>query len=270
MRDMKKIILSILCLSLFMASCQKKELHLDLIETACKNFKISEPERTWISDPSCGGTSVNASVQITFKYDGKKECIDHIDLAPKFYRANNSEIGNIQYTSRLMKSDPKVNINSSTVTFIFDFTFANTSDADALNHLNLKLHIENELEHESNKLELRINSTCPILDPSTYKVKSTTTVSSSTVQITLYDDAAEDGDIVSVFLNNVWVLENYTLTKAGQTFTYNVSPGNNHLVLFAVNEGSSGPNTVAISVNGGSKINLSPDLLTGEAVNIQF
>ena len=83
-------------------------------------------------------------------------------------------------------------------------------------------------------------------------------------------DGEEDGDIVSVWINDNVVLDNYMLTNAGRTFTFQVQPGNNKLVLFAINEGDVGPNTAAITINNSRRINLSPDLLRGEAINIVF
>jgi hypothetical protein len=254
------------------SECQMKDLDLELVETACKNFKISNAIPSWPSntDPSCSGAPLNASFQVTFSYDGKKECIDHLDLSPKFYRADNSEISGIDFINVMKKSDPDISIGSNSVTFTFRFTFQDATHATSINHILLKLHVENELDNESNKLELRLNANCSTVPSSTYKVKEIVNVSSKTVQVTLFDDAAEDGDIVSVYLNGAWELENYTLKKAGETFTWTINSGSNDLVLFAVNEGSSGPNTCAISINGGSNISLSPDLLTGEAINIKF
>ena len=251
-------------------TCQKKDLDIKLEETQCKRFKISEPTYAWISDPSCGGTSVNASLRVTFKYDGELDCIKKIVVSPKFYRSNNNEISGVTYNGSINSTDPVVTVSGMFVTFIFNFTFASTVDADAFNHIFIKFHTENDLGDKSNKLELRSNAGCSTVDPSTYNVSTTVPVTSSNVTIRLWDDAAEDGDIVSVYLNGVWVLENYTLTKNGENFNFTVNPGSNHLVLFAVNEGSTGPNTCALSVNGGSQVNLSPDLLTGEAVDIQF
>ena len=89
----------------------------------------------------------------------------------------------------------------------------------------------------------------------------------------LYGTMHEDGDLVSVYLNGMWIIENHFLLNAGTLFTYSTSllnPGSNDLVVFALNEGSSGPNTVSISINGDEIENFSPGMLTGEAVEINF
>lgn len=249
-------------------NCQKKELVLNLVETACKNFKIHSPAFQWITDPSCGTSGTKGSIRVSFGFDGNKDCINQINIQPGFYKADNSEIPNVAFPATLQTTDPVVTLEDQTITFIFAFEFATPADADALNHLYFKLSTQNELGNKSKNLELRINGACSTVNPSTYKVVKEVTVNTETVQITLKDDATEDGDIVSIYLNGTWVLENYVLTNAGETFTFPVNKGDNHLVLFAVNEGKVGPNTVSLSING-TDINISPDLLTGEAVNIK-
>jgi hypothetical protein len=260
--------LSIILMISIVCSCQKKELVLNLVETACKGFKIHSPDYQWITDPSCGTTGTNGSIQVTFSFDGDKECINQINIQPGFYKADNSMIPNVAFAATLQTTDPVVTLEDDTITFTFAFEFASPEDADALNHLYFKLSTQNELGNKSKNLELRINGACSTVNPNTYKVVKEITVTTEVVQITLKDDATEDGDIVSIYLNGTWVLENYVLTNAGETFTFAVNKGDNHLVLFAVNEGKVGPNTVSLSING-TDINISPDLLTGEAVNIK-
>lgn len=249
-------------------SCQKKELELNLVETACKDFKIHSPSYQWISDPSCGTTSNKGSIRVTFGFDGGKDCINQINIEPGFYKANNTAIPDVAFAAILQTTDPIVSLEEHTISFTFPFDFATPVDADSLNHLYFKLSTQNELGNKSKNLELRINGACSTVNPSTYKVIKEITVATDSTQITLKDDATEDGDIVSIYLNGTWVLENYVLTNTGETFTFPIKKGDNHLVLFAVNEGKVGPNTVSMSINGTS-INISPDLLTGEAVNIK-
>ncbi|MCS6823858.1 MAG: hypothetical protein NZ529_06140 [Cytophagaceae bacterium] len=258
--------------TLYFPSCQKKTSYLDVIESACQGLKLSNQRYTKISDPSCGNTGRKAAYRIYFDFPAdKRECIHEIIIEPRFYRANGSTISNVSYESSLSKNSPKVTINNGTANFLFEFEFATDTDADNMNHVYLKFFTRNEQQTESkNKLELRINGECSTVDPSTYTVTQTVNVSDNWVTIRFWDDAAEDGDIISVYLNGVWVLENYTLSNAGETFRFNIYPGNNHLVIYAVNEGTSGPNTLALSVNGGTEISMSPDLLTGQAINIKL
>lgn len=249
--------------------CQKKDIDINLIETACKNFKIYSPTYELKVDP-CKGTSTAGLLRITFMFDGDKECIDKINVAPQFYKLDNKEISNVIYLPSILKEDTSVTISGNHISFNYYFQMASLPDASALNHILLKMYTENELGNESKKIELRINTQCSRVDPSTYSVTKTVNVTNRQINVTLWDDAAEDGDIVSIYLNGIWVMENYTLKKDGETFPFNINAGDNHIVLFAVNEGKSGPNTAAISINGNEKITISPDLLKGEAINIKF
>ena len=265
-----------LTLCLF-STCTKKDLNLEIIELKCKDFKISNANVTNKFDPSCGGGATTGQFVVSFDYDGDSECLHHISLSPVFYNKFNNALSNITYNDSLPVSSPKVSVSGKHVTFTFDYTFADATNADALNFIYLRFETQNKIGNPSNHLEVRINTACSVVDPSTYnstpkagQPSRTVPVSSSTVKITFLDYAAEDGDIISVNLNNVWVLENYTITNAGQTFTFNINSGNNTLVAYAVNQGKSGPNTLAIQVNGGTKMELDPELLTGEAVKIVF
>ena len=157
----------------------------------------------------------------------------------------------------MQATDPLVTITGDSIIFKLNYTFADGTDPKSLNFIYVNYYTENEYGDISKKLQLRVNSTCGTIDPTTYKVVDTVKVTSSTVSITLWDDGEEDGDIVSVWINDKLVLDNYTLTNAGRTFTFQVQPGNNKLILFAINEGNVGPNTASITINNSSRINLS-------------
>jgi len=73
------------------------------------------------------------------------------------------------------------------------------------------------------------------------------TVDSRTVTLTIWDHGAEDGDIVSIFIND-HKLGQGKITKAGARFTLNLNPGPNTLRVLAHNEGTSSPNTAAVSI----------------------
>lgn len=265
-----KVWTMLLVASGILLTCQKKRLEIDIEETACKNFKISSPSYTKIVDPSCSGTPNGGKLRIACKHSGKTECIKKINIKARFYNSNNVLINDVSYPSELQASDPLVSITSDSIIYFLEYTFANGTDPKSLNFIYVNYYTENEYGDISKKLQLRVNSNCGTIDPGTYKTVDTVKVTSSTVTITLWDDGKEDGDIVSVWINDKLVLDNYTLTNAGQTFNFQIQAGNNKLILFAINEGTVGPNTAAITINNSSTINLSPDLLKGEAINIVF
>jgi hypothetical protein len=78
-------------------------------------------------------------------------------------------------------------------------------------------------------------------------------VSATKVIIKVWDHQQVDGDIVSLNLNGVWVLQNHTLAKQAYVFEVTLKPGENLLVLHALNLGKYSPNTAAVQVIDGTK-----------------
>ncbi len=275
---MKKYLLILIAFAgvLSITSCTKKSTKLDFFEVACRNMRIKHPtavmlgDSTWQSDATCGNIPYMGSVNISFDMNADMKCFHKIRMGKVGFWAGTNKLHAQDFTTELLKTDPHVQINGKRITYTFCFLMQSQQDWDDLTHFNVRWHIENEIGDESNTLLIRVNMPGKGPDPSTYDVTNTVTVNSPHVDLRLWDHAAEDGDIVSVSLNGVWVINHHTLRKAGDHFSLLVKPGDNHLVVYAENEGSSGPNTCSISINGGKKITLNPDLLTGEAINIQF
>jgi hypothetical protein len=72
-----------------------------------------------------------------------------------------------------------------------------------------------------------------------------------------------DGDTVSIWLNHVPFLKEHGLTRAKQTFSLPLQPGNYFLVLHAHNLGSKPPNTAGLRLELGElsyEMDLSSDL----------
>ena len=65
-----------------------------------------------------------------------------------------------------------------------------------------------------------------------------------------YDNRLIDGDIISVKLNNSWIIKRHLLTKEPKIIQAKLLEGDNFLVIYAHNEGSKPPNTIGITVNG--------------------
>lgn len=104
------------------------------------------------------------------------------------------------------------------------------------------------------------------------EVQGTATVNSHIVTFNVWDSGAIDGDIISLNVNGNWVLQQYTLTgtKKPISVTLNKS-GYSYVALFAHNEGSSPPNTAALSLNDGTSeqtLVLSANLTTNAAYNL--
>ncbi len=74
------------------------------------------------------------------------------------------------------------------------------------------------------------------------------------IEIKLYDDKTQDGDIVTVYFNGEPIVERFTVTKKGIKFKINLEPGSNYLLMYAHNLGSIPPNTATIQYKIGRAV----------------
>jgi hypothetical protein len=78
------------------------------------------------------------------------------------------------------------------------------------------------------------------------------TVAAPLAELELWDDAAEDGDTVSIRLNDREVVTGFPVLKQRQKLSVTLSPGVNRLVLIADNLGSIPPNTAVMKITAGT------------------
>lgn len=78
------------------------------------------------------------------------------------------------------------------------------------------------------------------------------TVNASQVLLELWDDAAEDGDSVSIRLNDHLVVAGFPVLKKRQNLSVELQPGENRLILIADNLGSIPPNTAVMRITAGT------------------
>lgn len=259
-------------LLLFATACTDKSLDIEVEQDACKRFKIQTPSYQLLEDPCTDSVKIRAEIQ--FEFNRSVECLHLVNNLPAFYNRGNNLINPATFSSQISREN--INVTNEKATYTFEATFSDVAAAAQLNHLILDFNTQNELEVKSNTLQIRINTSCSTVDPSSYDVNPNEVIiprNQSLFTIRLWDNAAEDGDIVSLYLNGQWIIENHSLLKNGADFNFSTSllnPGANDLVVFALNEGSSGPNTVSIAINGQEIQNFKPGLLTGEAVRINF
>lgn len=97
-------------------------------------------------------------------------------------------------------------------------------------------------------------------------------VTSENIEILVWDNLQEDGDIVSLNINGKWVLENYEITKTKKSIKYKIEKNtNNYIVLYAHNLGKRPPNTASVSINDGNgekTLILKSDLKSSGAINL--
>lgn len=82
----------------------------------------------------------------------------------------------------------------------------------------------------------------------TVEKQETVEITSSRMDIFVWDNETVDGDIISLNFNGEWILREYSLTKVRKKIALNLNPhAGNYLILYAHNLGSNPPNTAAIS-----------------------
>jgi len=83
--------------------------------------------------------------------------------------------------------------------------------------------------------------------------KDAVRVKSKIVTVKIWDDQQEDGDIVSVFLNDARIKKEISVKKSEHIFTIELNKGVNTFKLLAHNEGKNPPNTAAILIDDGNE-----------------
>lgn len=84
------------------------------------------------------------------------------------------------------------------------------------------------------------------------KSQDEVTISSTQATILVWDHGAVDLDTISINLNGEWILENYGLQKSAYQIQVTLQPGDNYLMLYAHNLGTTPPNTASIKVDDGT------------------
>ncbi len=88
--------------------------------------------------------------------------------------------------------------------------------------------------------------------PSNYSNQGTITVKNKTLTVCVYDNSAEDGDVLDLIVNGSTILSNYEILNTEKCLTSTVSDGDNWIGVIARSEGSAGNVCSAtITVNDG-------------------
>lgn len=98
-------------------------------------------------------------------------------------------------------------------------------------------------------------------------------VKSRKIELEIWDQGIEDGDIISLNLNQRWILENYTIKKRKKIIEITLDGKENYLILHALNLGSSPPNTVALAIRDGKNIHktlLNSNLKASDSIEITY
>jgi hypothetical protein len=77
--------------------------------------------------------------------------------------------------------------------------------------------------------------------------------SSQQITLALWDDAVEDGDSVSIKINDKWLVQGFPVKNKTQFITVTLQPGPNTITFIADNLGSIPPNTSVLELIDGKK-----------------
>jgi opacity protein-like surface antigen len=107
----------------------------------------------------------------------------------------------------------------------------------------------------------------------TVKVSQKVTVRNPTVRVQVWDDQEIDGDRISLKLDEMWIMQNYTLTEKKKEVLITLKPGLNYFTLHALNLGRLSPNTAALNIIDGAqthKIVLESTLTQSGTIEINY
>jgi len=105
------------------------------------------------------------------------------------------------------------------------------------------------------------------------KEAGTVSVKARQITLAIWDDAVEDGDTISLRINDKWVVQNMAVKKKPQFLTVSVNPGPNTITFIAENLGAIIPNTSVLEINDGRQRRaffIDTNLSTNNHVNIIY
>lgn len=265
--------MTLIIIAMVTFSCQHKDLQIDVIETKCDGFVIRNPTYEFVNQ-QCNHGENGKTFEVTFDFDGDVDCLHLIDAEVTFHDIEGNELNNIVHGPESMPFDSSnVSITGDEVTFAYCYHFTSLLSEEDLNYIQITYHTENEQQDESNNLGLRINIPgAQVREPNTSDFKEIIEVDSKEIRLFIYDDASQDGDIISINVNQEWVIENRMITNDGEYVTLDLEPNNvNFIMFYAVNEGDSSPNTLAGRIEDeGEPIEFDVTMNTGEVVYFEI
>ncbi len=76
---------------------------------------------------------------------------------------------------------------------------------------------------------------------------------SQQINLAIWDDAAEDGDSISINIDGKWIVQGFPVKKTPQFIPVKLKPGPNTIIFMADNLGSIPPNTSVLEIIDGKK-----------------
>ena len=178
-------------------------------------------------------------------------------------------------------SSAKVNIILNNASKLLDFTDKNNW---ASNFIALKVYLKHNPDDDTKFQEYYSgdwgnstngSSNNSSNDKNGKQNKAIGTLVSKSQQLTfaIWDDAVEDGDSISLSINNKWIVRGFPVLKKPQYLTVTLQPGPNEITFMADNLGSIIPNTSVLEVIDGKKRKsffIETDLDTNNLIKIYY
>gem|GEM_PF-2876040 len=104
-------------------------------------------------------------------------------------------------------------------------------------------------------------------------LKDTVNVTHKAITISIWDDSKIDNDVISIKLNDEWIVKYLEAKKDKVKFKYFLTQPENYIILRADNIGEIPPNTTAINIDDGTNsrtIVLNSDMGMSEAIRINL
>lgn len=247
---MRTLIYLVVAIGLLLSSC-KKSVELDIIESRCKDFAIFNGTGE-VTNPSINNGLTGNTFIVEFNYNGDEECLSLIDRRVTFFNQNQNTINPISADNDTISATaPSVRVGNGRATFTYTFNMADVNTYESIQYAIINFNTENITGSTSNNLSVLITMPGKTIPPPT-NLSQQFNVRSTSLQVELFDDASEDGDIVTIIVNGQIIANNVTIFNRPQVFNFTINPNTtNYITFLAVNEGSSSPNTVAGTVIDG-------------------
>lgn len=130
----------------------------------------------------------------------------------------------------------------------FKFDFARKDDSAAV-FIAAKLYFEHDKDKDTYFNDYKSTDRLKANEKLIGSVKT----QSRQITLALWDDAVEDGDSVSISINNKWIERGFPVKKNVQFLTVTVEPGPNTIMFIGDNLGSIPPNTSVLEIIDGKK-----------------
>lgn len=248
-----------------------KSLDLEIIESRCKDFSISNASYVF-ENPNCPGNISGNTLKVSFSFSGDDECLNSIHRTVVFYDENNKVITPSTQDSVLVHTtNPTVFVANGYASFEYEFNMSSIGAYEQISYVTMNFYTQNEILNQSNKLAIVAGLPCKSI-PVPSSTSKTIEVKSTDLKVSLWDNAAEDGDIITIIINGVIVQNNVRIYKTPKTFSFTIDPSQtNYISFYAVNEGTSSPNTASGTIDDGrTSQSFDVGMREGETISFQL